>query len=229
MKQCFSRIVVHSQQSRGGGSLLERFGYHYSDVLAVMLDAVVLQWWWRWCTQVPCWSLSQLSGILMGDHSEHTWSGRSRCCVHATDGPSSYCALNKNGIRQIWEIEIRRILRGTSHFEWTINAIYSWTDERVRLCCCHASASDMVTRARMMVRLASSTLKALSRMGVASTSAASAAVRNIFTSGRVPSRISSAVYGRQGTVATPPKPRRTSRITSFSITMATAAEASANS
>jgi len=52
-----------------------------------------------------------------------------RCRVDVTNGPSGYCALNKNSIRQVWEAEIRGVMRGTGHFEWTINAMYPWTDE----------------------------------------------------------------------------------------------------
>src|SRR5260370_21977372 len=167
--------------------------------------------------------------FLVGDDSEHTWSGQRRWCVDVTNGPGGYGALNKNSIRQVWEAEIRGVMRGTGHFEWTINAMDPWTDEWDCLNCCHDSASNMVKRARTMVRLASSTLKALSRKGVASASAASAAARNISTSACAPRRIFSAVRSRQGTVATPPKPRRASRITLFSTTRATAAEASANS
>src|SRR5579864_4995580 len=117
MKQRFGRVVVDGKQSRCGGSLLKRFGYYHSDVLAVMQDAVVLQRWRGWSTQVRCWSLSQQSSILAGNDSEHTWSGQRRCRVDVTDGPGGYGALNKNGIRQVWEAEIRGVMRGAGHFE----------------------------------------------------------------------------------------------------------------
>src|SRR5258708_11356697 len=201
MKQRFGRVVVDGKQLRCGSSLLKRFGYHHSDVLAVMHDAVILQRWWRRSTEVRCWSLSELASILVGDDSEHTWSGQRRCCVDVTNGPGGYGALNKNSIRQVWEAEIRGVMRGTGHFAWTINAMDPWTDEWDCLNCCHDSASNMVKRARTMVRLASSTLKALSRKGVASASAASAAARNISTSAWAPRRIFAAVRSRQGTGA----------------------------
>src|SRR5260370_18234397 len=113
MKQRFGRVVVDGKQLRCGSSLLKRFGYHHSDVLAVMHDAVILQRWWRRSTQVRYRSFSQLSSILVGDDSEHTWSGQRRCCVDVTIGPGRYVSLNKNTIRQVWEANTRRIRRAS--------------------------------------------------------------------------------------------------------------------
>src|SRR5207248_10940568 len=80
------------------------------------------------------------------------------------------------------ETEVRRIVRGTSHLERAIDAIHPRTCERNYLHClcaqiCHASISSRLARARTIVRLASSTLNALSRDGVAPARAASAAAR----------------------------------------------------
>src|SRR5258705_3232700 len=124
--------------------------------------------------------------------------------------------------------EVAGVRRGAGHLQRAVDPVNAWPDQPGSLDR-HGVAPVTVCRARTSVRFASSTLNAVPDTVNGSRTAASAAARKVSSLAGAFRSTRSASQARHGTVPTPPRPIRASRITLSSSTTATPAYLSANS
>src|SRR5947208_16368277 len=123
------------------------------------------------------WRLLRFGCVLVCDNRQHARRCFCRAHVNRDDLSLGDIALDGPCISATRHFEFDRVLRRACHFQWTIDAVASGT-QNVRVRYHHAIAATVLS-ARTIARFASSILKPLCLYALAGASSASAAARNI--------------------------------------------------
>ena len=194
-------LVVDLHQARRRGGLVRRRCDDDGDVLAVVVDAVVLQGRRRSRAQQAERGACELRSRLVRDDGEDAWRRASVDVVDRDHSAAGDGAAHERDVRKIGVGDIGRVGRGAANLERAVDSVD--TDDRSDVFMLPPSRAS-----RTIVRFASSTLNAVPGTVNGSTIAASAAARNAALLGRAASSTSSAAAARHGIVPTPPSARR---------------------
>src|SRR5437773_8073645 len=170
----------------------------------------------------------------MRENQEHAGRTFSVPRIEARDARTRDRALHEHRMAQAWQREFRRVARGAGDLEPPVGTVDRLSDDLVGTLVepavavvVHATAPAFCS-ARATVRRARSTLNALSRKGIAPTTAASLAAAMVsLLSGR-PMSARSAASARHGLCATPPSVTRASATRPSATRNPVATETSAN-
>src|SRR5258708_29594837 len=165
----------------------------------------------------------------MGDDGQSGRRGLSGRDLDPADPPGGHRGAHKHGVRHIGKAEVARVRRGTGYLQRAVHPVNARPDQPDSLDGGHGVTPVTVCRARTSVRFANSTLNAVPGTVNGSRTVASAAARKVSPVAGASRSTRPASQARHGTVPTPPRPIRASRITPSSTTTATPAEVSANS
>ena len=214
------RLRAHAHEQGGVSGALQRIGHRDGHRLIAEKDPIVLERLHHAVGRFAVQLARQTNCVARRDDRQHARLALGRTGIDLDEAPPRHAARDQDRVGRAGHLHLVRITRLPGHLRAAVYPHQGLSDAL------HAPSAERVS-ARIMVRFASSTLKALSRRGRASRNATSAARRNVSARGVAPTSMRYASRERHGLVPTPPSAMRATRILPFATSSAVPQEASA--